>query len=45
MEDGRTLEANNILVAIGRVPNVKNLALEKAGVETDSRGYVVVDEY
>lgn len=32
-------------MAIGRVPNVKNLALEKAGVKVDSRGYVVVDEY
>jgi pyruvate/2-oxoglutarate dehydrogenase complex dihydrolipoamide dehydrogenase (E3) component len=34
----------HLLFAIGRVPNTDDLALEKAGVETDPRGHVRVDE-
>jgi pyruvate/2-oxoglutarate dehydrogenase complex dihydrolipoamide dehydrogenase (E3) component len=45
LEDGSSLEADRILVAIGRVPNVKRLELDKAGVEVDMKGYVKVDEY
>ena len=36
--------ADQILVATGRAPNSDMLVLEKAGVETDERGYIVVDE-
>ena len=36
--------ADQILVATGRAPNTDMLGLEKAGVETDKRGYIVVDE-
>lgn len=32
------------LVAVGRRPNTAGLDLEKAGVKTDERGYIVVDE-
>jgi dihydrolipoamide dehydrogenase len=35
---------DRVLIAIGRQPNTKNLGLEKIGVETDDRGFVVVDE-
>ncbi len=44
--DGKTqiLEAEKILVAVGRVPNTENLGLEKVGVKTD-RGFVVVKDY
>ncbi|HHQ47670.1 MAG TPA: dihydrolipoyl dehydrogenase, partial [Acidobacteria bacterium] len=38
------LEANRVLVSIGRVPNTSGLGLEKAGVELDGRGFVVTDE-
>lgn len=39
------LEAERVLVATGRVPNVEELGLEQAGVRTDARGHVTVDEY
>jgi pyruvate/2-oxoglutarate dehydrogenase complex dihydrolipoamide dehydrogenase (E3) component len=31
-------------VAVGRVPNTGDLGLDKAGIETDERGHVVVDD-
>lgn len=36
--------AERLLVATGRTPNTDQLNLDKAGVETDRRGYVVVDD-
>lgn len=36
-------EAEHILVAVGRSPNVETLNLSAAGVETDERGAVVID--
>lgn len=38
------VESDAILVAIGRKPNTEGLNLEAAGVKTDERGAVVVDE-
>jgi len=38
-----TLEADVVLVAIGRVAYTKNLGLEAAGVATDQRGRVIVN--
>ena len=34
-----------MLVCVGRVPYTEGLGLEKAGVETDKRGFVVVDDH
>ncbi len=34
----------DLLVAVGRAPNTDDLGLEAAGVETDGRGYIVVDD-
>ena len=34
----------HILFAVGRVPNTDDLALDQAGVETDPRGHIQVDE-
>lgn len=34
----------HILLAVGRVPNTSDLGLELAGVATDQRGYIVVDD-
>ncbi len=39
------LEADVLLVAIGRVPNGDTLNLDAAGVEVDEDGYVVVDDH
>jgi pyruvate/2-oxoglutarate dehydrogenase complex dihydrolipoamide dehydrogenase (E3) component len=35
---------SHVLLAIGRKPNTDDLSLDKAGVELDKRGYVVVDD-
>jgi pyruvate/2-oxoglutarate dehydrogenase complex dihydrolipoamide dehydrogenase (E3) component len=34
----------HVLLAVGRIPNTNDLGLDRAGVATDSRGYIVVDE-
>jgi pyruvate/2-oxoglutarate dehydrogenase complex dihydrolipoamide dehydrogenase (E3) component len=34
----------HVLLAVGRTPNTHDLGLDKAGVATDERGYVVVDD-
>ena len=38
------IEGTHLLVAAGRTPNTDGIGLEKAGVETDGRGHVKVDE-
>ena len=40
-----TLEADIVLVAIGRVPYTEGLGLEAVGVDKDNRGRVVVDRH
>jgi len=35
---------SHLLLAVGRVPNTHDLGLEKAGVATDPRGYITVDD-
>jgi pyruvate/2-oxoglutarate dehydrogenase complex dihydrolipoamide dehydrogenase (E3) component len=40
----QTIEATDILVATGRVPNTAGIGLEVAGVELDARGYIRVNE-
>jgi pyruvate/2-oxoglutarate dehydrogenase complex dihydrolipoamide dehydrogenase (E3) component len=38
------IAGTHLLVAIGRSPNTDDLGLDKAGVETDARGFIVVDD-
>jgi glutathione reductase (NADPH) len=45
LDDGQTIEADQILYATGRVPLTKNLGLEKTGAQLKENGAVVVDEY
>ena len=40
--DSETLEADVVLVAIGRKPNIDGLDLDKSGVETNERGQIEV---
>src|SRR5260221_12197576 len=40
-----TIEADMVLVAIGRVPYTEGLGLDEAGVEKDNRGRVIVDAH
>ncbi|MFP5515736.1 MAG: FAD-containing oxidoreductase [Alphaproteobacteria bacterium] len=35
---------SHVLLAVGRKPNTDDLGLDRAGVATDSRGYVTVDD-
>jgi pyruvate/2-oxoglutarate dehydrogenase complex dihydrolipoamide dehydrogenase (E3) component len=35
---------SHVLLAVGRIPNTSDLGLDKAGVTTDKRGYIVVDD-
>jgi pyruvate/2-oxoglutarate dehydrogenase complex dihydrolipoamide dehydrogenase (E3) component len=35
---------SHLLMAVGRRPNTDDLGLDKAGVQTDARGYIVVDD-
>jgi dihydrolipoamide dehydrogenase len=44
LEGGKTIEAELMLVAVGRGPVSAGLGYEEAGVTTD-RGFVVADEY
>jgi glutathione reductase (NADPH) len=39
------LEVGQVMLAIGRAPNTKNLGLEAAGVAVNEQGAIVVDEY
>jgi dihydrolipoamide dehydrogenase len=39
----QTVEAERVLSAIGRVPLIEDIGLEKAGVKLTDRGYVAVD--
>ncbi len=44
-DDGpEEVAGSHLLMAVGRRPNTDDLGLDKAGVETDDRGYVVVDD-
>lgn len=40
-----TLEADAIFVTVGRVPNTQGLGLAEAGITTDKRGYIEVNDY
>jgi len=44
-DHGEELIADVVLFATGRAPNSKRLNLEKAGVEVDKTGAIVVNEY
>ena len=40
----RAVTASHVLLAIGRKPNTDDLGLDRAGVATDKRGYIEVDD-
>jgi dihydrolipoamide dehydrogenase len=40
-----TLECDVVLVSVGRIPNTKGLGLAEAGINTDNRGRIVVDDH
>jgi pyruvate/2-oxoglutarate dehydrogenase complex dihydrolipoamide dehydrogenase (E3) component len=40
----REVTGSHLLLAVGRVPNTDDLGLDKAGIEINKRGYIVVDD-
>src|SRR5439155_21787608 len=43
-EEPREIAGTHVLLAVGRVPNTGDLGLDKAGIATDARGYITVDD-
>ena len=43
-EEPRAVTGSHVLLAVGRRPNTDDLGLDKAGVHTDKRGQIPVDE-
>jgi len=44
MEGSPEVLGSHVLLAVGRIPNTSDLSLDRAGVKTDKRGYIVVDD-
>lgn len=42
--DSTPLDGSDVLLAVGRVPNTHDLGLELAGIETNERGFITVDD-
>ncbi|RVW02192.1 oxidoreductase [Rhodococcus xishaensis] len=45
LADGRRLEFDSLLIAVGRKPRTTSIGLEVAGVTVDPRGFVTVDDH
>ncbi len=45
LSNGEALDTNQVLLAVGRLPNTEGLGLERAGVSTDKLGAIIVDDY
>ncbi len=45
LDSGKTILADQVLLATGRAPNTKTLDLDQAGVKTGDKGEIKVDEY
>ena len=43
-QEPREVIGSHVLLAVGRVPNTSDLGLDKAGVATDKKGYIQVDD-
>jgi glutathione reductase (NADPH) len=45
LTDGEILSIDQLMLAVGRLPNVENLGLEAIGVELNKKGAIRVDDY
>ena len=43
LEDGREIEGSHVLIAVGAVPNTRDIGLEEVGVELSDSGHIVTD--
>ena len=45
LDDGSKIEADQVMFAVGRVPNTDGIGIDKVGVELGRGGQILVDEY
>ncbi|MGI9539871.1 MAG: dihydrolipoyl dehydrogenase [Miltoncostaeaceae bacterium] len=45
LDDGTTIEAEKLLVSVGRSPQTEGVGITEAGVEVNDRGHIEVDEF
>ncbi len=45
LDDGSTIEADQVMLAINFQPNIENIGLESAGVKLTERGNIDIDEH
>lgn len=45
LNSGDTIQVEQMMLALGRLPNTEDLGLEAAGVETGKTGEIIVDEF
>ena len=45
LNDGSVIEADVVMLALGRIPSTESLGLDRAGVRTDRKGNIEVDDY
>jgi pyruvate/2-oxoglutarate dehydrogenase complex dihydrolipoamide dehydrogenase (E3) component len=43
-EEPKQVKGTHLLLAVGRVPNTDDLGLDAAGIKSDERGHIVVDD-
>ena len=43
-QEPRVIVGTHLLLAVGRVPNSDDLGLDRAGIATDARGFIAVDD-
>ncbi len=44
LSNGSTIEADRVLISVGRKPNAKSLGLESVGIATSPKGFISVDK-
>ncbi len=45
LNTGQTLEADQVMLAVGRVPNVADMGIEEAGIAQRANGAIIVDDF
>ena len=43
-EGAPEVQGTHVLLAVGRTPNTHDLGLDRAGIATDQRGYIIIDD-
>ena len=43
-DEPKEIVGSHVLLAVGRMPNTDDLGLDQAGIETDARGFIEVDD-